>query len=121
VVDSLGSKNDIYFGTEGEYVYVCVCVYMSSTCFSRTKKILLHNNIIIPTKLLQTKEECENLKRGCAVLTQENRRLQGEVAELRALLTNPASFTATNQLRSIRHCAEGPARTDFSCTRYSSS
>ncbi|XP_039824256.1 homeobox-leucine zipper protein HOX7-like [Panicum virgatum] len=49
------------------------------------------------TKLLQTKEECENLKRGCAALTQENRRLQGEVAELRALLTNPASFTATNQ------------------------
>ncbi|KAG2556656.1 hypothetical protein PVAP13_8NG186101 [Panicum virgatum] len=49
------------------------------------------------TKLLQTKEECENLKRGCAALTQENRRLQGEVAELRALLTNPASFTATHQ------------------------
>ena len=70
---------------------------MSSTCFSRTKKILLHNNIIIPTKLLQTKEECDNLKLGRAALTQENQRLQGEVAELRALLTNPASFTATNQ------------------------
>ncbi|XP_066382352.1 homeobox-leucine zipper protein HOX7-like [Miscanthus floridulus] len=57
------------------------------------------------TKQQQTKEDCENLKRGCAALTQENRRLQGEVAELRALLTNPASFTATNQLlRSVRHC-----------------
>ncbi|KAG2561050.1 homeobox-leucine zipper protein HOX7-like [Panicum virgatum] len=68
------------------------------------------------TKVQQTKEECEKLKRGCAALTQENRRLQGEVAQLRALLTNPASFAATNQLRSFGHCAAGPARVDFSCT-----
>ncbi|CAD6266907.1 unnamed protein product [Miscanthus lutarioriparius] len=53
------------------------------------------------TKQQQTKEDCENLKRGCAALTQENRRLQGEVAELRALLTNPASFTATTTSCSV--------------------
>ncbi|KAK3154405.1 hypothetical protein QOZ80_2BG0190120 [Eleusine coracana subsp. coracana] len=39
------------------------------------------------TKLKQTEVDCEYLKRCCATLTQENRRLQREVAELRALRT----------------------------------
>jgi homeobox-leucine zipper protein len=42
------------------------------------------------TKLKQTEVDCEYLKRCCETLTEENRRLQKEVAELRALKTmNP--------------------------------
>jgi len=37
------------------------------------------------TKLKQTEVDCEFLKRCCETLTEENRRLQREVAELRAL------------------------------------
>jgi len=37
------------------------------------------------TKLKQTEVDCEFLKRCCETLTEENRRLQQEVAELRAL------------------------------------
>lgn len=37
------------------------------------------------TKLKQTEVDCEYLKRWCERLTEENRRLQKEVAELRAL------------------------------------
>ncbi|TVU29619.1 hypothetical protein EJB05_21194, partial [Eragrostis curvula] len=54
------------------------------------------------TKLKQTEMDCEYLKRFCESLTQENRRLQREVAELRALRTTypfyshlPAGFNAT--------------------------
>uniref|UniRef100_A0ACD5Z6D4 Uncharacterized protein n=1 Tax=Avena sativa TaxID=4498 RepID=A0ACD5Z6D4_AVESA len=36
------------------------------------------------TKLKQTEMDCEYLKRSCQTLTQENRRLQREVAQLRA-------------------------------------
>ncbi|CAN6351820.1 unnamed protein product [Urochloa humidicola] len=38
------------------------------------------------TKLKQTKVDCVNLKRCCEKLTQDNRRLQDEVAELRAFV-----------------------------------
>ncbi|KAK3130189.1 hypothetical protein QOZ80_6BG0490150 [Eleusine coracana subsp. coracana] len=42
------------------------------------------------TKLKQTEVDCEYLKRCCETLTEENRRLQKELAELRALKTvNP--------------------------------
>jgi homeobox-leucine zipper protein len=37
------------------------------------------------TKLKQTEVDCEFLKRCCETLTEENRRLQREVAELRVL------------------------------------
>ncbi|WOL20169.1 homeobox-leucine zipper protein HOX11-like [Canna indica] len=40
------------------------------------------------TKLKQTEVDCEYLKRCCQTLTEENRRLQKEVAELRALKTS---------------------------------
>ncbi|KAG8056925.1 hypothetical protein GUJ93_ZPchr0002g23734 [Zizania palustris] len=39
------------------------------------------------TKLKQTEVDCEHLKRCCEALTEENRRLQKELAELRALKT----------------------------------
>ncbi|WCJ22989.1 homeobox-leucine zipper protein 3 [Euphorbia peplus] len=41
------------------------------------------------TKLKQTEVDCEYLKRCCENLTQENRRLQKEVQELRALKLSP--------------------------------
>lgn len=44
------------------------------------------------TKLKQTEVDCEYLKRCCENLAQENRRLQREVAELRALRTAPYPF-----------------------------
>lgn len=37
------------------------------------------------TKLKQTEADCEHLKRCCEALARENRKLQREVAELRAL------------------------------------
>ncbi|KAK4281802.1 hypothetical protein QN277_013254 [Acacia crassicarpa] len=40
------------------------------------------------TKLKQTEVDCEYLKRCCETLTEENRRLQKEVQELRALKTS---------------------------------
>ncbi|CAN6461270.1 unnamed protein product [Victoria cruziana] len=43
------------------------------------------------TKLKQTEVDCEHLKRCCETLTEENRRLQREVEELRALKSLPAS------------------------------
>ncbi|KAF0903272.1 hypothetical protein E2562_026558 [Oryza meyeriana var. granulata] len=42
------------------------------------------------TKLKQTEVDCEHLKRWCDQLADENRRLQKELAELRALKTTPA-------------------------------
>ena len=40
------------------------------------------------TKLKQTEVDCEYLKRCCETLTEENRRLQKELQELRALKTS---------------------------------
>ncbi|KFK25083.1 hypothetical protein AALP_AA8G063800 [Arabis alpina] len=44
------------------------------------------------TKLKQTEVDCEYLKRCCESLTEENRRLQKEVKELRALKTSSSPF-----------------------------
>ncbi|KAI4311642.1 hypothetical protein MLD38_036521 [Melastoma candidum] len=44
------------------------------------------------TKLKQTEVDCEFLKRCCENLTEENRRLQKEVRELRALRLLPPQF-----------------------------
>ncbi|KAL4347047.1 hypothetical protein GQ457_17G020710 [Hibiscus cannabinus] len=44
------------------------------------------------TKLKQTEVDCEFLKRCCENLTEENRRLQKEVQELRALKLSSAQF-----------------------------
>ena len=41
------------------------------------------------TKLKQTEVDCEFLKRCCETLTEENRRLQREVEELRAMRVAP--------------------------------
>ncbi|GMJ06103.1 hypothetical protein like AT5G47370 [Hibiscus trionum] len=44
------------------------------------------------TKLKQTEVDCEFLKRCCENLTEENRRLQKEIQELRALKLSPTQF-----------------------------
>ncbi|CAL4999251.1 unnamed protein product [Urochloa decumbens] len=44
------------------------------------------------TKLKQTEVDCEYLKRCCEALTEENRRLHKEIAELRALKTAPPFY-----------------------------
>ncbi|PKA64371.1 Homeobox-leucine zipper protein HOX11 [Apostasia shenzhenica] len=44
------------------------------------------------TKLKQTEVDCEYLKRCCETLREENRRLQKELAELRALKASPPFF-----------------------------
>ena len=44
------------------------------------------------TKLKQTEVDCEYLKKCCETLTEENRRLQKELQELRALKTSQPFF-----------------------------
>jgi homeobox-leucine zipper protein len=48
------------------------------------------------TKLKQTEVDCEFLKRCCETLTEENRRLQRELQELRALKFAPPPPSPTN-------------------------
>jgi len=50
-------------------------------------KVLFWNVWFCRTKLKQTEVDCEYLKRCCETLTEENRRLQKELQELRALKT----------------------------------
>lgn len=45
-------------------------------------------NKLYRTKLKQTEVDCEYLKRCCETLTEENKRLQKELQELRALKTS---------------------------------
>ncbi|KAK8445448.1 hypothetical protein SEVIR_9G327100v4 [Setaria viridis] len=51
----------------------------------RQVEVWFQNRRASRTKLKQTEVDCEFLKRCCETLTEENRRLQREVAELRAL------------------------------------
>ncbi|KAL2892531.1 Homeobox-leucine zipper protein HAT3 [Bienertia sinuspersici] len=48
------------------------------------------------TKLKQTEVDCEQLRRFCETLTEENRKLQNEVQELRALKASPANQPSTS-------------------------
>eukprot|EP00268_Persea_americana_P029348 TRINITY_DN28389_c0_g2_i2.p1 TRINITY_DN28389_c0_g2~~TRINITY_DN28389_c0_g2_i2.p1 ORF type:complete len:145 (+),score=21.35 TRINITY_DN28389_c0_g2_i2:263-697(+) len=52
----------------------------------------LTNSLFFRTKLKQTEVDCEFLKRCCENLTEENRRLQKEVQELRALKLSPQFY-----------------------------
>ncbi|KAM0844162.1 hypothetical protein ACQ4PT_057252 [Festuca glaucescens] len=54
------------------------------------------------TKLKQTEMDCEYLKRSCQTLTLENRRLQREVAELRAF--RPTYPLYNHHLYGVRAC-----------------
>ncbi|RCV34805.1 hypothetical protein SEVIR_7G200400v4 [Setaria viridis] len=66
------------------------------------------------TKLKQTEVDCEFLKRCCETLTEENRRLQKEVQELRALkLVSPHLYMHMSPPTTLTMCP--------SCERVSSS
>ncbi|XP_010544578.1 PREDICTED: homeobox-leucine zipper protein HAT3-like [Tarenaya hassleriana] len=65
------------------------------------------------TKLKQTEVDCEYLKRCCENLTSENRRLQKEVSELRALKLSPHLYMHMNPPTTLTMCP--------SCERVSSS
>ncbi|XP_017614465.1 homeobox-leucine zipper protein HAT3-like [Gossypium arboreum] len=56
------------------------------------------------TKLKQTEVDCEYLKRCCDNLTEENRRLQKEVQELRALKLSPQLYTHINPPTTLTMC-----------------
>ncbi|KAK4755643.1 hypothetical protein SAY87_009400 [Trapa incisa] len=56
------------------------------------------------TKLKQTEVDCEYLKRCCENLTQENRRLQKEVQELRALKLSPQLYMHLNPPTTLTMC-----------------
>ncbi|KAG0523906.1 hypothetical protein BDA96_07G163500 [Sorghum bicolor] len=65
------------------------------------------------TKLKQTEVDCEYLKRCCETLTEENRRLHKELAELRALKAAPPFFmrlpaTTLSMCPSCERVASGP-------------
>ncbi|KAG8065610.1 hypothetical protein GUJ93_ZPchr0004g40427 [Zizania palustris] len=66
------------------------------------------------TKLKQTEVDCEFLKRCCETLTEENRRLQKEVQELRALkLVSPHLYMNMSPPTTLTMCP--------SCVRVSNS
>ncbi|XP_045788141.1 homeobox-leucine zipper protein HAT3 [Trifolium pratense] len=56
------------------------------------------------TKLKQTEVDCEYLKRCCETLTEENRRLQKEVQELRALKLSPQLYMQMNPPTTLTMC-----------------
>ncbi|XP_027352229.1 homeobox-leucine zipper protein HAT3-like [Abrus precatorius] len=56
------------------------------------------------TKLKQTEVDCEYLKRCCENLTEENRRLQKEVQELRALKLSPHLYMHMNPPTTLTIC-----------------
>ncbi|XWS32414.1 hypothetical protein CRYUN_Cryun23aG0157600 [Craigia yunnanensis] len=56
------------------------------------------------TKLKQTEVDCDYLKRCCENLTQENRRLQKEVQELRALKLSPQLYMHMNPPTTLTMC-----------------
>ncbi|GMJ15076.1 hypothetical protein like AT5G47370 [Hibiscus trionum] len=56
------------------------------------------------TKLKQTEVDCEFLKRCCENLTKENRRLQKEVQELRALKLSPQLYMQMNPPTTLTMC-----------------
>ncbi|KAL0331507.1 UNVERIFIED_CONTAM: Homeobox-leucine zipper protein HAT4 [Sesamum angustifolium] len=56
------------------------------------------------TKLKQTEVDCEFLKRCCENLTEENRRLQKEVQELRALKLSPQLYMQMTPPTTLTMC-----------------
>ncbi|XP_015065330.1 homeobox-leucine zipper protein HAT3-like [Solanum pennellii] len=58
------------------------------------------------TKLKQTEVDCEYLKRCCENLTDENRRLQKEVSELRALKLSPQFYMNMSPPTTLTMCPQ---------------
>lgn len=60
--------------------------------------------MMVRTKLKQTEVDCEYLKRCCETLTEENRRLQKEVQELRALKLSPQMYMHMSPPTTLTMC-----------------
>ncbi|KAL0285373.1 UNVERIFIED_CONTAM: Homeobox-leucine zipper protein HAT3 [Sesamum angustifolium] len=58
------------------------------------------------TKFKQTEVDCEYLRRYCENLSEENRRLQKEVNELRALKLSPQFYTNTSPPTTLTMCPQ---------------
>lgn len=58
------------------------------------------------TKLKQTEVDCEYLRRCCENLTDENRRLQKEVTELRALKLSPKFYMNMSPPTTLTMCPQ---------------
>ncbi|KAL0373462.1 UNVERIFIED_CONTAM: Homeobox-leucine zipper protein HAT3 [Sesamum radiatum] len=58
------------------------------------------------TKFKQTEVDCEYLRRYCENLTEENRRLQKEVNELRTLKLSPQFYTNTSPPTTLTMCPQ---------------
>lgn len=56
------------------------------------------------TKLKQTEVDCDQLRKCCENLTEENRRLQKEVQELRALKLSPQLYMQMNPPTTLTMC-----------------
>ncbi|RRT33487.1 hypothetical protein BHE74_00049464 [Ensete ventricosum] len=74
---------------------------------------MLNVGVNFRTKLKQTEVDCEFLKRCCETLTEENRRLQKEVQELRALKVSPQLYMHMTPPTTLTMCP--------SCQRVSNS
>lgn len=88
---------------------LCVCVscvlYCVPCCYGRKKKCDMSALVQwCRTKLKQTEVDCEYLKRCCETLTDENRRLQKEVQELRALKLSPQLYMQMNPPTTLTMC-----------------
>jgi hypothetical protein len=86
--------------------HVCCFNALCSIFSWRTKK-KWHERYLFNecrTKLKQTEVDCEYLKRCCETLTEENRRLQKEVQELRALKLSPQLYMQMNPPTTLTMC-----------------
>jgi homeobox-leucine zipper protein len=79
----------------------------------KNSKLMFYSPSNSRTKLKQTEVDCEFLKRCCENLTEENRRLQKELQELRALKLSPQFYMQMNPPTTLTMCP--------SCERVSSS
>ncbi len=92
--------------------YILACVL--DVIEFRAYKLLLHRLWLLctcRTKLKQTEVDCEALKRCCKDLTEENRRLQKELQELRALKLAPPTCVISHDV----YMAPLPAATLTMC------
>ncbi|KAL9663917.1 hypothetical protein QQ045_019311 [Rhodiola kirilowii] len=70
-----------------------LCIKFANLCENKTHLLIQYFGLCYDrTKLKQTEVDCEFLKRCCENLTEENRRLQKEVQELRALKLSPQFY-----------------------------
>ncbi|KAK8475324.1 hypothetical protein V6N13_131250 [Hibiscus sabdariffa] len=72
------------------------------------------------TKLKQTEVDCEYLKRCCETLTEENKRLQKELQELRALKTSQPFYmhSPATTLTMCPSCASGSAKASAASSQH---